>query len=423
MSSDIFGDLSVYSGRAMLGYRGSLVIVVVLSRIFTRPASINASHPVDWLRDYTLALPAFGLPARTRFDEDVKPDEDVKRRVGAGGVERVTDMTIGTDPTTTTPAASDARPTAAGTSARPAHHAHAVLHCNLNTVDVERAAAFHMALFGGEPRMRSVSTDVDGTAMGLAGATSSVVTFLYDARGPRAAPALELVGWSRPRTEPPGPGRAPSGFTALGYRVGSLALVEARLAATGHHGVAVAGGVAVRDQLRPALRLADPDGVTIEVVEIPPSADDPRRAALLSHERMRCTDLERTVAWYSAIGWEVRSRGAGDAGPTASLVLPEDPTFSLEFSQRPAPTGATARWAANTQGLYRIALGVEDVAAAHASLVADGALGAVPGPATLPMPDVPTGGFTVMFLTDPDGAVVELVGRPRSAVRRPVEPR
>jgi hypothetical protein len=39
------------------------------------------------------------------------------------------------------------------------------------------------------------------------------------------------------------------------------------------------------------------------------------------------------------------------------------------------------------------------------------------------MEDTPTGGFTVMFLTGPDGAVVELVSRPRSEVRRPLEPR
>jgi hypothetical protein len=35
------------------------------------------------------------------------------------------------------------------------------------------------------------------------------------------------------------------------------------------------------------------------------------------------------------------------------------------------------------------------------------------------MPDTPTGGFTVLFMADPDGSVVELVERPRSTVRRP----
>jgi catechol 2,3-dioxygenase-like lactoylglutathione lyase family enzyme len=136
---------------------------------------------------------------------------------------------------------------------------------------------------------------------------------------------------------------------------------------------------------------------------------------------MRCRDLEATIAWYGGIGWEVRARGAGAEGPTASLVLPEDPTFSLEFEQfGDLPAGAPRP--ANVQGLYRIAVAVDDVRAAHAALVAGKALGIVPEPVTFAMPDIPTGGFTVLFLTDPDGAVVELVERPRSTVRRPREP-
>ncbi|MEX5636855.1 hypothetical protein [Parafrankia sp. FMc2] len=47
----------------------------------------------------------------------------------------------------------------------------------------------------------------------------------------------------------------------------------------------------------------------------------------------------------------------------------------------------------------------------------------MPEPLFIPMLDTPTGGFTVLFLADPDGAVVELVERPRSQVRRPTEPR
>lgn len=310
---------------------------------------------------------------------------------------------------------------ASNTAALP-QHAHAVLHCNLNTTDVERAATVHLALFGGDPRMRSVSVDSDATAMGLGSRTSSVTTFLFDARGPRAAPALELVGWTDPPTAPATPGQREAGFTALGYRVPALRRVLARAAATGVPAEPVPGGLAVRGAVRDAVRLVDPDGVTVEVVEIPPAEGDPAAAALLSHERMRCADLDRTIAWYAAVGWRVRARGNGPEGPTASLVLPEDPTFSLEFEQRPAPPGSTGPRPANTRGLYRIALAVEDVTAAHAALVASGELGAVPEPVAIPMPDVPTGGFTVLFLADPDGAVVELVDRPRSAVRRPAEP-
>jgi hypothetical protein len=46
----------------------------------------------------------------------------------------------------------------------------------------------------------------------------------------------------------------------------------------------------------------------------------------------------------------------------------------------------------------------------------------MPEPVHIPMPDTPTGGFTVLFLRDPDGVVVEFVHRPRSSVRRPTAP-
>ncbi|MCU1616293.1 MAG: hypothetical protein JWO98_3833 [Frankiales bacterium] len=300
------------------------------------------------------------------------------------------------------------------------HHAHAVMHCNLNTVDVERAAAFYMAVLDVEPRMRSVSTDGDSTFMGLGTSTASVTTFLYDRRGPRAAPALELVGWSRPATEPAGPDTLPPTFTAVGFRVADLRPVVARLAAIGAPVERVEHGATVRGSVWPAVRTVDPDGVPVEVIEVPPAADDPPAAAF-SHERVRSTDLDRTADWFGALGWTVRARGTAEGGGGLSLVLPEDPTFSLELRRLPPPSGVPRR--ANTQGLYRMALAVEDVAAAHRSLVAGSAVGDVPEPEFVPMPDTPTGGFTVMFLDGPDGAVVELVSRPRSAVRRPREPR
>jgi catechol 2,3-dioxygenase-like lactoylglutathione lyase family enzyme len=330
-----------------------------------------------------------------------------------------------------TPSQTDTRTdSTASTVERPARHAHAVLHCNLNTVDVERASRLYLAALAGEPRMRSVSTDSDARPMGLGPSTSSVTSFLYDPRGPRAAPALELVGWVEPRTEPAGPDLAPSGFTAIGFRVPSLARAELRLRTIGCETIVMPNGLSVRGQQRPALISTDIDGVTIELVEITPAGTDPRGGALLSHERMRCSDLDRTIRWYEQFGWQLLARGEvpsddADSAPvrSASLSLPEDPTFSLEFEEQPG-SGTRPR-PANTQGLYRIALAVEDVRQAHASLLADGdpqTLGALPDPVQIPMPDIPTGGFTVLFLNDPDGAVVELVERPRSAVRRPSEP-
>jgi catechol 2,3-dioxygenase-like lactoylglutathione lyase family enzyme len=295
--------------------------------------------------------------------------------------------------------------------------AHAVLHCNLNTANPDAMEAFYTGVFGLRIRMRSVDADGDATPMGLGSSTASETRFLYDRRGPRAAPALELVHWHRPATAPR-PGLSAeatrtgveTGFAALGLRVASLDTVAARLAAGGRD--ARTAQLTVRGTPRPALRTVDPDGVTVEVVEIPPAANHPD-AGLLSHERLRCRDLARSAEWYTAIGFAARV----DSG-TASLVLPEDPTFSLELDEH--ADAVRANHPANTLGLYRVALAVDDVRAARTALAA--VRTDVPEPVFIPMPDVPTGGFTVLFLTDPDGAVVELVERPRSAVRRPAEP-
>jgi catechol 2,3-dioxygenase-like lactoylglutathione lyase family enzyme len=301
------------------------------------------------------------------------------------------------------------------TAATAAQCAHAVLHCNLNTADIERSAAFYVGALGIEDRIRSLSSDGDATAMGLGRHTASVTALLWDRRGPRAAPALELVGWTHPPVEPRG--AASSGLAAIGFRTADLDRLVPEIQAAGGHVEPVVGGLFVRGGLRPGLITVDPDGVRVEVVEIAPAADD-AGAAALSHERVRCADIDASLSWYAIVGWQLGGR-SGD-GTRASLVLPEDPTFSIELEHDPTIT--TRPSTAVTQGLYRIALAVEDVHAAHKALEASGC-GPVAEPAFFSMPDTPTGGFTVLFLADPDGVVVELVVRPRSAVRRPTEPR
>jgi catechol 2,3-dioxygenase-like lactoylglutathione lyase family enzyme len=238
------------------------------------------------------------------------------------------------------------------------HHGHSVMHCNLNTVDPDRAAAFYMAVADVEPRMRHISTDGDSTFMGLGTVTASVTTFFYDRRGPRAAPALELVGWSSPPTEPAGPDAVPPVFTGVGYRVTDLRAARSRLVAVGAPVERVEGGVTVRGRSWPALRTRDLDGVPVELLEMPAAPGDPAIGAF-AHVRLRSSDLDRTVAWFGAIGWQVQGRGDGRDGSYVSLALAEDPTFSLEFTWAPAPPATAVPRRANTQGLYRMALPVE----------------------------------------------------------------
>ena len=299
-------------------------------------------------------------------------------------------------------------------------HAHAVLHCNLNTVDIARAEVFYVSVLDLQVRMRQASPDTDGTAMGLGPHTDTDVTFLYDWRGPRSAPALELVRWNDPATRLRAEqGQAP-GYASIGFRTTELAAIEGLLAIADATVSEVAGGVIVRGRRRPALRTTDPDGTVLEVVEVPDSTA-PSTGGALSHQRVWCTDLERSIQWWGAIGWSLHTRAAEGEPGWASMVLPTDPTFSVELMQFVDPAYDGPHTRANDQGLFRMALAVEDVVEAHEAVRAK-SVDPVPDPVFYPMPDTPTGGFTVLFMTDPDGAVAEFVDRPRSAVRRPNGP-
>lgn len=297
------------------------------------------------------------------------------------------------------------------TGAAAPHHVHAILHCNLNTVDSAAEIAFYGEL-DFALRMSNLTDDTDATPLGLGEHTASLTDFIYDKRGPRAAPALEFVEWRDPATVPtPPPATTRLGIEAGGLRAASLEALK------------VPGPVAdetverwVRGALRPTLLTTDPDGVTIEIVEIAGAPDDPD-AVMFSHVRTRCRDLAASIAWYEAIGWR---QVASDQDPAegVSLVIPEDPTFSVELVSD--PDGEPALPAANSQGLYRMALAVDDVDVAYEGLREAGI--ELKPPVFMPMPDVPTGGFTVLFLRDPDGVVVEMVARPRSSMRRPQQP-
>src|SRR4051794_503055 len=74
------------------------------------------------------------------------------------------------------------------------------LHVNLNTVDLERSGHIYTSLFGMREVMHTESTDSDGAPMGLSELIDSRVSFLYDHRGARRSPSLELVVWDKPGT-------------------------------------------------------------------------------------------------------------------------------------------------------------------------------------------------------------------------------
>jgi catechol 2,3-dioxygenase-like lactoylglutathione lyase family enzyme len=305
-----------------------------------------------------------------------------------------------------------------------AAHVHSLLHVNLNTgLDVAEAGAFYENVLAQSVAMRTTPEPTDGAPLGVEGQTTTEVWFYYDARGPRSAPAIELLQWFSPAPTGQAPGEPQHcGLAAVGYVVPSTE-VTAGLAVD--QGAEVAGrsdAWPLRDRLQAVVRLRDLDGVAVEVYQ------GDVETARFSHLRLNVRDLDASIAWYDRIGLALRARhddveldetatgvpggalvSVGSVGPVA------DPSLSIELTawSRPSVTGAPIS-PANHVGLYRIALGVDDATAAAQALAAEGL--EVPEPRWVPLPGTRLGGVHVLFLRDPDGTVVELVQRPRSAM-------
>jgi catechol 2,3-dioxygenase-like lactoylglutathione lyase family enzyme len=303
-----------------------------------------------------------------------------------------------------------------------AAHVHSLLHCNVNSADLKTAAPFYEQVLGLQVGMRTSKEPTDGTALGVEGTPTTEVWFFYDARGPRSAPAIELMDW----LDPPAVGAAPAepqhaGLAAVGYAVPSLDDVVTRAAAAGHR-IGNDAAWPLRSGERPVVRVRDHDGVVVELHE----GDVP--STQFSHLRINVRDLDASVEWYGRIGFLPSHRyddaklsadavGVDDGAvvSVASLRPAGDPSLSLELTawSVPAVTGTPIAPAYHV-GIYRIALAVDDVAAARAELAA--VLPNVPEPIWVALPGTRLGGVTVLFLKDPDGVVVELVERPRSAM-------
>src|ERR1700684_2420383 len=237
---------------------------------------------------------------------------------------------------------------------------HSLLHTNLNTVDVAAAAGFYADVLELLPGMKTARTAADGRALGVAGAPVTECWSLYAHRGPRTAPAVEILEWETPATTGAHPAEPHHiGISSLGYAVPSIELVRAKAALHGRPWTELAAWP-VRGSASAAARTTDLDGVPIELTELA------GKAPVFSHLRINVTDLDASVAWYERLGFTAkataRSAQADDAVLSyASMVTDGDPSFSLELTQWEDPKGTgLASSPAYHRGLYRIALRVGD---------------------------------------------------------------
>jgi lactoylglutathione lyase len=117
------------------------------------------------------------------------------------------------------------------------------------------------------------------------------------------------------------------------------------------------------------------------------------------HVGLRVTDLERSRAFYAALGYTELGRVAEtDFGSLTMLQLPDDPFVSLELVHDPA------RPVEDVRAVNHLVVQVDDLDATITDLAAKGI--AVEPPAE------PGPGIRTSWLTDPDGYRIELVQWP-----------
>lgn len=298
-----------------------------------------------------------------------------------------------------------------------------VMHCCYCSDDADATVAFLDRSIGLSARATSKGIRADGSPLGIERIVESDVCLVYDARGGRISPAIEVHGW----IDPPAVGEPYAdpttiGIQALGVAVPTLEDTLGRLTSVGASVV----GRTDDDPLAlggPTAIVRGRDGVTFDLVERR-EVRDPQ----LAHLRVTCADLTRSVEWYSALGWslvddprEVQSDGAllglgpGSAtGAVARLRLPDEKLgLQLVEWHDPASHGSPYE-CANHRGLYRLALGVEDTRAATQRLVDAGWAPTAP-PSLIELPGTKVPDMWITFFEDPDGIVVQLVERARDA--------
>jgi lactoylglutathione lyase len=119
------------------------------------------------------------------------------------------------------------------------------------------------------------------------------------------------------------------------------------------------------------------------------------------HFGLRVADLDRSLAFYTAVGYEVVGTVPGTGmGDLTMLKLPDDDFVTIELVSGPSDGGAGG------SGLSHFVIKVESLEATRAELTAAGL--------DVEEPESPDGtnDFLTTWITDPDGNRIELVQWP-----------
>ncbi len=301
---------------------------------------------------------------------------------------------------------------------RPARRFLHVCYC---CADAAPVTAFFVDQLAMRNTMSTTPARSSGAILGLEGDVLSAAAFVYDARGPRTSPAIEVQGWvDPPLVGVPVDDPARAGIQALGITVGALDATCERLVGQGCS--VMAAGTSPWESRWATVR--DATGVTLDLVEDPEVPADQSR---MRHLRITVTDLAASVPWYENIGFEVAAEARLDDGAflgvggkvdaeVVRLRLPDEPFEAMLVQWHTPRSHGRHVSEPNHAGLYRAAVGVDDTRASYAAMTATGTT-FDRAPMSITLRGTPVPEMWICFLSDPDGVPYELVGRPRSAFR------
>jgi catechol 2,3-dioxygenase-like lactoylglutathione lyase family enzyme len=287
--------------------------------------------------------------------------------------------------------------------------------------DVDPATDFFVDGLALRNTMRTTTERTSGAILGFDHDLEGCASFVYDHRGPRVSPALEVQSWIDPKIVGT-PSRDPfeAGMKSVGFAVPD---VDATVAKLSSMGCTVLG--TGRPPMGPAwTALVDPLGVTFELV---PDDELEPATSRLRHLRITCTDLYESTLWYEGLGFEVlaehyindgRFLGIDQPvlGRLARMVLPHE-QFEVVLIEWTKPVSHGRHYAEpNHAGIYRAALGVDDTRASYEAMSAAGWTFDRP-PMLIELTGTPVPDMWICFTSDPDGVPYEFVQRPRSAFR------
>jgi glyoxylase I family protein len=295
------------------------------------------------------------------------------------------------------------------------------LHICYCCTDDQEVAKFFVDGLDMRQVMRTTDQYDSGAILGLDYDVRSIGNFVYDRRGPRTSPAIEVQGWYDPTPvgEPPADALQ-LGINALGFAVPSVGDALARLAALGC--TVIADGASPTDGRSASVH--DPRGVTLDIVE--DTALLPGESQL-HHLRINVADIDASLPFYEMLGFQLLDRAAftdgsfagvtGDVvAEVASLRLPDEP-FEVRLIRWTTPESHGAHPTDPFHaGIFRAALGVDDTRASYEYLTGTGAVFDRP-PMQVELSGTPVPDMWITFISDPNGIPYEFVQRPRGIFR------